>query len=194
MFSEPLPVAQIAEPKRTSVRFWLMLAGGAGLLLFLACAGLCAGSLRLGTQSVTIASDRVDEYLKAIPEDRFEDVYEYSVSKQYRSTTSHEQHKAIGDTIESKLGKLKSKKMHSIFRGNRNGQSEITAVFNGEFEKGPGTIYTKLVWEDGSWKFEEFRIQSPALLATSKCSSCGASNSSDARFCSKCGKELGAAK
>lgn len=194
MSGDPLPIVEVVPRKPKSLGFWMLVVGSAGLVLLLACAGMLARTVQLGKRAAEGASDQIDEYLAAIDKNKFGAVYDYSVSKAYRRSATRDQRDAIGRTIASKLGSLKSKKMHSVYRGFGNGRSEITAVCDGEFEKGVGTISAKLVWEDGSWKFEEFRIQSPALVSLSSCASCGASHPLDAKFCPTCGKEIPGAK
>jgi ribosomal protein L40E len=198
MHNDPYPVGQVAGPtpngSRNSVVFWVLLIAGGASLLFVACAGLCGASVYFGTQSVGVASARVDEFFAANAQKRFAALYDTEVSTQYRTISSREKHIEFGEMIEKHLGPLKSKTMQNFHSGSFNGRSQVTVVYNATFEKGNGTIHAKLVWQGGGWKFEEVRVQSHLFDKTVACATCGAKHPVTAKFCPSCGKPVAEAK
>lgn len=194
MQNEHYPVAQVAASKRSPVVFWIMLIAGGASLLFVACAGLCGASIFFGTKSVGAASERVDEFFAAVEQKRFAAIYDTEASAQYRTVSSREKHIEFGEMIDKHLGPLKSKTMQNFNSASLNGRSQVVVVYNATFEKGNGTIHAKLVWENGGWKFEEVRVQSPIFDKTVICAACGAKHPVTAKFCPSCGKLVAEAK
>lgn len=194
MYSDPIPVAQPVEPKRSSLGFWLLLIGGGVLLLFLTCAGIGGGVAYSFSKWMTAASEKVDAVFDDVQQGRFGSVYSTKFSTAYRKTVSPQQHADFGDLFQRGLGRLQTKSTQSMFRRTFNNDACIVGVYNGQFEKGRGTIKFTLVWEDGDWKFHELRVQSPLFEAMLKCPSCGAVHGPDAKFCPKCGRPLSSAK
>lgn len=190
MYGEPLPVAQTAPPRRSSVGFWLLLIGSIVLLMVLMCAGAVGWTVTSFTKWVGVASEKVDGVFADVEQGQFANVYGTKFSSAYRKVATPQQHAEMGEACQRGLGRLTSKTMQTMNRVTMNGKGCIVAIYNGQFEKGQGTIKVTLVWEDGDWKFQEFRVQSQALAATMKCPNCGAPHGLDAKFCPKCGKEI----
>ena len=198
MDNDPYSVAQVVEvrrnPSRNPIVFWILLIAGGASLLFVACAGLCGASFYFGTKSIAVASDRVDEFFDAIEQDRFGDLYDNSVSASYRKVMTREKHAEMGESIGRHLGGLQSKTMQNFNSSSYNGQGQVSVVYNAAFEKGTGTIHMKIIWEDGGWKFDEFRVQSPLFDKSITCVSCGSKYPAAAKFCPSCGKAVSEAK
>jgi len=170
-------------------------------IIFAVCAGLgvitigsCAGLIYYGYKSADVSvSPRVDALFAAIEQGKFLDTYDTDLSTEFQAVTSKDEYATFGKLIAARLGTLKSKSLHSFNMRQFNLDSRIDATYQGEFEKGAGTIVVSLKKEGGDWKFLSFRVNSPLFeseVASVKCPACGELNVAKARFCSSCGKPL----
>jgi hypothetical protein len=168
----------------------LVIAGG----LFLSVVALCAGSLFFTFRAMDSSiSPMIDELFVAIDDDKFAETYDTHTTPEFRKVASREQYVQIGQTIKTRLGKLKSKTMSRFNVQQRNANQFADVVYSGTFENGTGTISAKLRKVGDQWQLVAFHVNSPEFtkdLATAKCHHCGQPHAADAKFCPKCGKPL----
>ncbi|QDT67997.1 hypothetical protein MalM25_09070 [Planctomycetes bacterium MalM25] len=154
----------------------------------------CAGLLYWGYTSVgKTVSPRVDALFLAIEEGSFSETYDTETAQGLRARATREQYAALGETLRFRLGPLESKWLESFNMQQKNADSTLEATYKATFEKGTGTIFAKMVKEDGDWKFLTFHVNSPLFdsdLSTTACSLCGASHAIEDRFCPACGVDL----
>lgn len=168
----------------------LVIAGG----LFLSLIALCAGSLIFTFRTMDASiSPMIDELFVAIDEDKFAETYDTRTTPELRKVASREQYVQIGQTIKTRLGKLKSKTMSRFNIQQRNAVQFADVAYNGTFENGNGTITARLKKVGDEWQLVAFHVNSPEFnkdLATAKCPHCGQPHAADAKFCPQCGKSL----
>lgn len=118
--------------------------------------------------------------------------YEGMMAPEFRQVTSKEDFEKLGRTIQGRLGKITSKNTSGFFVRNLNGVLTVEASYDAQFEKGKGTIHSKLKKSGDNWQFVNFRVNSPVFLeeATLPCKSCGKPRPKDASFCPACGKKI----
>lgn len=170
----------------------LVLAGFGGLFVTLVV--LCAGGLYLSLKTMDNSiSPKIDELFAAIEDDKFADTYDSHTTPELQKAASREQYLQIGQTVKTRLGKLKSKSLVRFNMQQMNANRYADVAYNGTFEKGTGTITAKLKKVGDQWLLVAFHVNSPEFtkdLATGKCPHCGQPHSTGAKFCSQCGKEI----
>lgn len=173
----------------------ILFVGGLGAAFFGVLA-LCAGGAFLTYRAVSgtsaIASEKVDALFAGIAAGDAT-TYERQTTAAFKQATNQQQFDAIGALVNDRLGKLKSKTTTACNVRSINGQSYADVSYKATFEKGDATITAQLHKEAGDWRFQNFNVQSPNMLATpttAKCPACGAAYVVGAKFCPSCGKEL----
>ena len=168
----------------------LVLSGG----LFLSLLALCAGALFFSFREMDSAiSPMIDELFVAIENDKFVDTYDTHLSPEFQNVTTRDQYLQLGQMIKTNLGELKAKKLVRFNVQQMNANRTADVAYTGTFEKGAGTITVKLKKVGDQWLLLGFNVNSPVFtkgVATGKCPHCGEPHSSDAKFCSKCGKPI----
>lgn len=177
--------------KARSIIALVVLLGG-GLLVSVVV--LCAGSLYFAFQAMDSSiTPTIDELFVAIDSDKFVETYDTHTTPEFQQVASREQYAQIGQTIKTRLGKLKSKSMSRFNVQQRNATQTADVAYSGTFEKGTGTITAKLRKVGDQWQLVAFHVNSPEFtkdMATAKCPHCGQPHAADAKFCPKCGKPL----
>ena len=167
--------------------------GGCGCLTIIGLLS-CGGLLFVGYKAATdSAGPEVDHLFTTIESGTFADTYETDTTPEFRKLTSKEQYADIGNAVQARLGRLKSKSLKTFNMQQQNADSLIDVQYNGEFENGKGTIFAKLKKDGEKWKLVSFRVNSPVFeqdLATAKCPKCGAPHAAAAKFCPACGASL----
>lgn len=162
--------------------------------LFVTLVVLCAGGLYLSLKTMdTSISPKIDELFVAIEDDKFADTYDTHTTPELQKVASREQYLQIGQTVKTRLGKLKSKSLVRFNMQQMNANRYADVAYNATFEKGSGTITAKLKKVGDQWLLVAFHVNSPEFmkdLATGKCPHCGEPHSTGAKYCSKCGKEI----
>lgn len=159
-------------------RLWPLVLSGcavAGLIIVAACGGLIYFGLRQVTGEGEVALE-VDRLFKDIAEGRAAEFYRSRGSDELKRATSEQDFVSFADTVKEKLGKLRSKTMSGFSVNNRNLTNYVDAVYNCQFERGPGTVKASFKQEKGRWLLLGFRVDSPELLKTTvreKCPHCG---------------------
>ena len=174
----------------------LVLLLGSGLLVSLI--ALCAGGLFLSFKAMdTAITPQIDSLFVAIENGKFADTYDTHTTSELQKVASREQYAQIGQMIDTRLGKLKSKSLTRFNIRQMNANQYADVVYNGVFEKGTGTITAKLKKSGDQWLLVAFHVNSPEFtkdLAIGKCPHCGQPHSAGAKFCSKCGKTIEVSK
>jgi hypothetical protein len=174
------------------------------ILIFTACAGVgvlvigsCAGLLYSGYKNTEAAiSPRIDSMFAAMDNQSFSATYETETTQELRNVVSKEQYSALGDTIQTRLGRMNSKSLQGFKMQKSTNGAFIDVSYQAKFESGDGTILARLKKEGSEWKFVNFRVNSPLFLqdiATTKCASCGKAHAANAKFCPSCGTKVGPA-
>src|SRR3954465_6167807 len=126
---------------RNIIALVLLLCGG----LFLALVVLCAGGLFLSFRAMdTVITPKIDDLFVAIENDKFADTYDTYTTAEFQKVATCDQYVQIGQTIKTRLGKLKSKSLVRFNIQQMNATRYADVAYNGTFEKGTGTITAKL--------------------------------------------------
>jgi hypothetical protein len=164
----------------------------AGVFLIAACGGL----LYFGFQQVS------GEGEVAVEVDRlFEDIAQGNAAEYYRSRSSNELKSAASEqefvglcqTIDERLGKLRSKTVSGFNVRNHNLTNYVDAVYTCQFERGKASVKSGFKHQNGQWLLQSFHIDSPELIKATvrkKCPNCGKLYEPTSKFCRHCGKEL----
>ncbi len=120
---------------------------------------LIGGSTDKRTPEEQVA-DAVDAMLASLESGSGADAYRSETTNAYREAVRQNDFLEQYEQTGGKLGALQSKKSTRFESAPRpGGGMDALAVYDGEFEKGPGTIYVKLRKLDKKWLFEYFRIE-----------------------------------
>lgn len=169
---------------------------GCGICVLIAVLLLAAVGLMLyyGFKSTDAAiSPKLDLFFAAIEEGTLDQSYEAETTAAYRSVATKEQHTAIGSAIRLRLGDLESKSLQSFKLNQKNATTTLDVVYGAVFEKGTGKILASYEKQDGVWKVNSFRVESPLFQQdqlAGACPSCGEPHSGCAEYCPSCGEPL----
>lgn len=171
----------------------LIAVGSVALLALVACGGLVFFSVRSVMTEVPELSANVDRLFEAIDNEQQAEVYADLTTAEFRAAISEEGFTQLGESIRSRLGKLQSKTSTGFHMNTVNGVQRANTTYQGTFARGKGTITATFRKQAGEWKFEAFRVDSPAFLealVTKTCAHCGGQHPPDAKFCPECGKAV----
>jgi hypothetical protein len=125
-----------------------------GLLIGL----IISGSTDKRTPEEQLA-DAVDAMFVSLEGEKGADAYRSETTNSYREAVKLNEFLEQYEQAAGKLGTLQSKKSTRFESQPRPGGGlEALAVYDGEFEKGPGTIYVKARKLDKKWLFDYFRV------------------------------------
>jgi hypothetical protein len=176
-------------------RIWPFILSGCavvGRILFAACGGLIYFGLRQVTGEGEVAVE-VDRLFQDIAEGRAAEFYRDRGSDELKRVTSEQDFVSFADTVNEKLGRLRSKTMSGFSINNRNLTNYVDAVYDCQFERGKASVKTSFKQENGRWLLLGYHVDSPELLkgnVREKCPHCGKPYAAGAKFCPHCGKEL----
>lgn len=164
--------------------------GALGIAAIVLCAGLFFFTFR--NMDATL-SPTIDELFAAIDNDTFGEKYDTHTTAELQRTVTREQLVALGQTIKTRLGSLKSKSLRQFKVNHVNGTTYADVAYQATFEHGSGTISGRFKKNGDRWLVVTFHVNSPEFqrdLVTRKCPHCGEPHTAEARFCPKCGKPL----
>lgn len=133
---------------------------------------------------------RIETMFSAMEHGTFAETYDTETSSAMRQAVNREEFSELGDAVANLLGPLKSKQLRG-FRFSKTTQGTfVEASYDATFAKGIGEILANLSKEDGEWKFNSLRVNSPVFeqdFVSRKCPTCGKAIATSARFCPACG-------
>lgn len=156
----------------------------------------CGGLFYFGFRQVTGEGDvavEVDRFFAEIAQGQAAEYYRNRASSELKNVTSEKDFASICETINERLGKLRSKTVSGFNMRNKNLTGYVDSVYDCQFERGKGVVKTSFKRENGQWLLLGFNVDSPELLkatARLKCPHCSQFYEAGAKFCPHCGKEL----
>jgi hypothetical protein len=138
------------------------------------------------------ASRAIDSLFQCADQGTWTATYETMTTSEFRQVTSKEEYEKLGRSIHDRLGKLNSKELKGFFVKSMNGVVSAEATYEAQFEKGKGTIRSRLKKTGDTWLILSFFVSSPEFSVTDgvPCKHCGKSHPKDAAFCPACGKKI----
>ncbi len=177
--------------KTRTVAIVILLAGGLGFLTIIAA---CAGFLFLTYRNLDAeVSPKIDAIFAAIDNGTFGETYSTETAPELRETATLEEYRQLGTMFKTNLGALVSKKLVHFNVQQHNADRYADVTYSATFERGAGTIRTRLKKVESEWLLVALHVDSPALLKlapTSKCPHCGETHPASAKFCPNCGKAV----
>ncbi len=118
---------------------------------------------KLEARAGPAALARVDEFLRALEEDRIADAFGMQ-SKGMRFSTPQEKLGAIRNSVRERMGPLRSRVIETAERQkvvSAGGGDMVRMTFAGTFEKGDAKIAIDVGTEDGAWVVKSWRTTFP---------------------------------
>jgi uncharacterized membrane protein YvbJ len=156
------------------------------VLLVLVAVGGLFFLFQYGNSSVTPV---VEEFLKAAEGADYDHAYAM-LGDGWKQKITREEFPALFKQVHDTLGSRRSLSMRGIKLQTTTAGTFARASYAASYDKGEAELNFALEKKDGQWLIAGLLYNSPELIATLKCPNCGAVNSFDAKFCSKCGKPL----
>lgn len=170
----------VPAKRKRGVGFWLLVAGGA---LLVVCGGGALLAWHFSADWIAIArapegereallskklgemagdqTAAVDSFVAAVDESRDDDAWA-ATSERFRATTSREKFGELTSLVRTVVGRCKSKRLRSLnAKQNLGGSTVSSLAYGATFEKGDGGIAIDLESVDGVWKVLTWRTNSP---------------------------------
>ncbi len=190
-YQPPLP----DEPPPQRRRIWPYVLSGCAVMGLLSVAA-CGGLLYLGFRQVSGHGEvaaQFDRLFDEIDQGRAAEYYRAHATDDLKRATSEADFVSFAELVNEKLGELQAKRVAGFSMHSSSGGTRVEATYDCDFEHGKGTVRTTYWHQQGGWRLQGFRVDSPNLYkstAREKCPHCGTSYELGAKFCPHCGQEI----
>src|SRR5262249_49165498 len=146
-----------------------------GVLMIVVCGGLLYFGYRQVSGEGEVAVE-VDRFFDEIAQGRAADYYRQHGSDEFKNVTSEAEFVGMCQSLQERLGGLRSKKLSGFKVRNQNLSTYVDAAYDCQFERGKGAVRTSFKRQKNQWVLLGFNVNSPELLkdlAQETCPHCG---------------------